>query len=247
MVEIPGGTFIMGTSASDAEKVVAKYKEYENSIKTQTPQHQVTIRAFYMGKYQVTQAQWKEIMGNNPSTFKGDGNLPVETVSWDEAIEFCKKMSEKTNKIYRLPSEAEWEYACRAGSNTAFAFGETITPEIVNYNGNRPYGEAPEGEYRQKTIPVGSLGMANEFGLYDMHGNVWEWCQDTWHSDYTDAPIDGSAWEISPSNNTNRVLRGGSYLANANNCRSALRGRNAPVTRDDDDGFRVVMSARTLK
>ncbi len=254
MVEIPGGSFMMGTSPDDIEKVVAEYKRYDRSeeqarrwVVWETPQHKVTIPAFYIGKYQITQAQWKEIIGNNPSNFKGNDNLPVKTISWDEVIEFCKKLSEKTSKTYRLPSEAEWEYACRAGSNTAFAFGETINPEIVNYDGNRPYGEAPKGEYRQKTIPVGSLGVANEFGLYDMHGNVWEWCQDHWHNDYADAPTDGSAWEISPSNNTSRVLRGGSYYFNAYYCRSAVRYWFAPDKRIDNFGFRVVMSARTLK
>ncbi|KAF0248151.1 MAG: serine/threonine protein kinase, partial [bacterium] len=168
-------------------------------------------------------------------------------VRWDEVVEFCKKLSEKIGKTYRLPSEAEWEYACRAGTTTAFAFGETITPEIVNYDGNRPYGEAPKGEDRAKTTPVGSLGVANDFGLYDMHGNVWEWCQDTWHSDYTDAPIDGSAWETTPSNNTSRVLRGGAYSDNATVCRSASRGNGTPDVRYGNDGLRVVMSARTLK
>ena len=230
MVEIPGGSFMMGS----------------NEYKDEQPQHQVTVPGFYMGKYQVTQAQWKRVIGNNPSYFTGNDEFPVECVSWNEVVEFCKKLSEKTGKKYRLPSEAEWEYACRAGSKTAFAFGETITPEIVNYDGNYPYKEAPEGEYRAKTTAVGSLGVANEFGLYDMHGNVWEWCQDTWHSNYTGAPLDGSAWEILLSNNTSRVLRGGSYDSYVYNCRSADRYRYAPGLRYFI-GFRVVMSARTLK
>ncbi len=255
MVEIPGGSFMMGTSPDDIEKVVAEYKRsYSDKeedarrwVGWETPQHKVTVPSFYMGKYQVTQAQWRAIMGNNPSRFKGNDKLPVENMSWEDSIEFCKKLSEKTGKEYRLPSEAEWEYACRAGTTTAFAFGETITPEIVNYDGNYSYGEAAKGEYRQKTIPVGSLGVANEFGLYDMHGNVWEWCQDTWHSDYTDAPVDGSAQEKQPSNNTSRLLRGGSFSSYAIYCRSALRRRIAPDSRSNTYGFRVVMSARTLK
>ena len=123
---------------------------------------------------------------NNPSYFKGE-KRPVEKVSWDEAVEFCKKLSQKTGKTYRLPSEAEWEYACRAGTTTPFYFGETITPDLVNYNGNYPYGSAPKGEYREQTTDVGKF-PPNSFGLYDMHGNVWEWCEDVYNANYIDAP-----------------------------------------------------------
>ncbi|MBL8150493.1 MAG: SUMF1/EgtB/PvdO family nonheme iron enzyme, partial [Blastocatellia bacterium] len=161
MVQIPGGSFLMGSKEGEG---------YDS----ERPQHEVTVPSFYMGKYQVTQEQWKAMMGNNPSRFKGDP-LPVESIKWEQAKEFCKKLSEKTGKEYRLPSEAEWEYACRAGTETPFAFGETITTEIVNYNGNSPYANAPKGQFRGKTVEVGSLGVANQFGLYDMHGNVWEW------------------------------------------------------------------------
>jgi formylglycine-generating enzyme required for sulfatase activity len=233
MVEIPSGTFTMGSPSSEA-----------NRYSDEDPQHQVKVPSFYMGKYPVTQAQWQRVMENNPSYFKEDDNLPVENVSWDDAIEFCKKLSEKTGKTYRLPSEAEWEYACRAGTTTAFAFGETINPKIVNYDGNRPYGKAAKGEYRRKTIAVGSLGVANEFGLYDMHGNVWEWCQDYWHANYIDAPIDGSAWETISSNNTSRVLRGGSYNDLADLCRSADRLGLAPDRHYNLSGFRLVMSGK---
>ncbi len=230
MVEIPGGTFMMGSPSSEA-----------NRYKDEAPQHKVTIPAFYMGKYQVTQAHWQEIMWNNPSHFKRNDKLPVEQVNWNETIEFCRKLSKKTGNKYRLPSEAEWEYACRAGTTTPFAFGETITPEIVNYKGTYPYGEAPKGEYRRKIISVGSLGVANEFGLYDMHGNVWEWCQDTWHDNYIDAPVDSNTREILLSDNTNRILRGGAYDSDANDCRSANRGVNTPDFRSLSVGFRVVM------
>ncbi len=123
-------------------------------------------------------------MGNNPSYFKGDINLPVENVSWEEAREFCRKLSLRTGRPYRLPTEAEWEYAARASATTAFAFGATIHPQLVNYDASSPYKQAAKGAYRNKTIPVGSLGAANRFGLFDMHGNVAEWCEDLWHESY---------------------------------------------------------------
>ncbi|MEH2434535.1 MAG: SUMF1/EgtB/PvdO family nonheme iron enzyme [Nostoc sp.] len=164
MVQIPGGTFTMGSPEREADR-------YEN----ESPQHQVKVSGFFMGKYAVTQAQYQAVMGNNPSNFKGE-KRPVEQVSWDEAVEFCEKLSQKTGNTYRLPSEAEWEYACRAGTTTPFYFGETITTDLVNYDGNYPYGSAPKGEYREQTTDVGKF-PPNSFGLYDMHGNVWEWCE----------------------------------------------------------------------
>ncbi|WP_445252075.1 MULTISPECIES: SUMF1/EgtB/PvdO family nonheme iron enzyme [unclassified Microcoleus] len=191
MVYIPGGSFPMGSSESSSEQ----------------PVHQVTVQPFYLGKYPITQAQWETVMGNNPSNFKG-AKRPVENVNWDQAVEFCQKLSEKTGKTYRLPAEAEWEYACRAGTTTPFYFGDTITPDLVNYDGNHPYGGAPKGLYRQQTTDVGSF-PPNSFGLYDMHGNVWEWCSDKWHDNYNGAPTDGSSWETGTDNN--RVLRGGSW------------------------------------
>jgi formylglycine-generating enzyme required for sulfatase activity len=209
MVAIPGGKFLMGSP-----------KDEKDRSDDESPQHKVNVKPFYMGKYTITQAQWQAIMGNNPSRFKGD-TLPVEMIFWKDAVEFCQRLSEKTGKQYRLPSEAEWEYACRAGTTTPFAFGETITPEFVNYNGGSPYGQAPKGVYRAKTTPVGSLGVANSFGLYDMHGNVWEWCEDTWHDSYKDAPDDGSAWVS--GNSEYYVLRGGSWRNYANLCRAAYR------------------------
>ncbi len=223
-------------------------KEEKNRYKSEEPCHKVRVPAFYMGKYQVTQEQWRAIMGNNPSYFgkelivKKRGRLPVEQVSWQDAVEFCRKLSAKTGKEYRLPSEAEWEYACRANTTTPFAFGETITAEFVNYDGNNPYGEAPKGIYRAKTIPVGSLGVANRFGLYDMHGNVWEWCEDTWHDSYHGAPDDGSAWVS--GGGKYHVLRGGSWNYYAYFCRAAFR--NHYVNDWNHYGFRVVVGARTL-
>ncbi len=205
-----------------------------------------------MGKFEVTQAQWRAVAGlpkvnrdlnANPSNFKGD-DLPVEQVSWEEAVEFCARLTNKTGKTYRLPSEAEWEYACRAGTTTPFAFGETITPELVNYGGNYLYGSAAKGEYRQKTTPVGSLEVANGFGLYDMHGNVWEWCADPWHENYNGAPGDGSIWEAN-SDKSYRVLRGGSWYTDGANCRSADRLWLTPDNRGLGLGFRVVVVVRT--
>jgi formylglycine-generating enzyme required for sulfatase activity len=204
MLAIPPGEFMMGSSETEGQR----YKD-------EGPQHLVRIGYwFYMGQVEVTQAQWRSIMGTNPSNFKHCDDCPVEQVSWKDALEFCRKLSARTRREYRLPSEAEWEYAARADSTTPFAFGETITPEIVNYDGNYPYANAAKGTYRQKTVPGGSLGVANAFGLYDMHGNVWEWCQDWYHDSYStiagEAPADGSAW-LSGGEQKYRVLRGGSW------------------------------------
>ncbi len=204
----------------------------------ESPQHQVTVSPFYMGKFVVTQAQYEAIMGKNPSRFKGN-KRPVERVFWHDAMEFCQKLSQKTGRTYRLPSEAEWEYACRAGTTTPFYFGETITTNLANYNGNYTYASAPKGEYRKQTTDVGAF-PPNAFGLYDMHGNVWEWCQDTWHDNYNDAPTDGSAW-IENDNNYLRVLRGGDWYLNSSICRCADRNRINPDNSGSVYGFRVVL------
>ena len=181
-------------------------------------QHEVTIADFFIGKYPITQAQWRAVaalpeversLEPDPSNFKGD-NRPVESMTWEDAVEFCARLTAKTGRTYRLPSEAEWEYACRAGTTGPFHFGETITPDLANYDGNYTYGDGPKGRYRNKTTPVGQF-PANAFGLYDMHGNVWEWCQDHYHSDYIGAPTDGSAW-VSGGDSSRRMLRGGSWL-----------------------------------
>ena len=229
MVDIPGGTFMMGCP-NDEEGVNFQ----------QTPQHRVTVPTFYAGKYPITQAQWEAVMGNNPSRFKGE-KRPVEKVSWHDAVAFCQKLSQTTGKTYRLFSEAEWEYACRAGTTTPFHFGETITPELVNYDGNYSYGKAAKGKYREETTDVGTF-PPNAFGLYDMHGNVWEWCSDKWHSNYDGAPTDGSSWEI--GQNDHRLLRGGSWFYDPRYCRSAFRfNLFAPDNRCFVIGFRVVCVA----
>ena len=168
---------------------------------------------------------------------KGD-RLPVENVDWDDAQEFCNRLSVHTGKTYRLPSEAEWEYACRAGTTTAFHFGETIAPELANYRGTLTYNDEPEGEYREKTIEVGSF-PANAWGLHDMHGKVLELCEDDWHSNYDRAPDDGSAWVEGDRKSTDRLLRGGSWSSNPVYCRSALRFNITRVSRYYNVGFRV--------
>ncbi|BAZ87337.1 bifunctional serine/threonine-protein kinase/formylglycine-generating enzyme family protein [Dolichospermum compactum] len=224
MVEIPGGKFIMGSPANEAQRRL-----------NESPQHQVTVPSFCMGKYELTQAQYQAIMGDNPAYFKGN-NRPVENVSWNDAVAFCEKLSQKTGKKYRLPSEAEWEYACRAGTTTPFYFGESVTPDLVNYDGNYTYASAPKGQYRQQTTDVGTF-PCNAFGLYDMHGNVWEWCQDDWQENYINAPINGSAL-ISQSNI--KTLRGASWYGNPENCRSAIRDNSYRDNRSFNIGFRVV-------
>jgi formylglycine-generating enzyme required for sulfatase activity len=214
MIYIPGGSFMIG----DSEKPIHR-----------------TIAPFYMGRYAITQHQYHAIMGNNPSRFIGY-NCPVESVPWVQAMSFCQELCKSTGKQYTLPSESQWEYACRAGTTTPFYFGEAIVPDLVNYNGNYSYGKAPKGQYRERTTEVGSF-PPNAFGLSDMHGNVWEWCLDTWHENYNDAPSDGSSWVN--KDNDYRVLRGGSWNSNADICRSAYRSRSTH-NYHGQSGFRVV-------
>ncbi len=229
MLQIPGGTFTMGSPPGE-----------EGRDDNESPQREVRVPGFFMGKYPVTQAQYQAIIGTNPADFKGE-KRPVERVTWDDAVEFCEKLSQRTGKTYRLPSEAEWEYACRAGTTTPFYFGETITTDLVNYNGNVPYASAPKGERRGQTTEVGKF-PPNSFGLYDMHGNIWEWCQDVYNNNsYQGASIDGTPW-LNGSNNNIKLLRGGSWLDFARICRSATRGWGAQP-RYDLVGFRVVAVA----
>jgi eukaryotic-like serine/threonine-protein kinase len=225
-VSIPAGEFMMGSPASE------EWRFYEES-----PQHRVKVPAFFMGKYQVTQVQYQAIMGSNPAYLKGT-KRPVEQVSWNDCLEFCQKLSQKLGKNCRLPSEAEWEYACRAGTTTPFHFGATITTDLANFNGNYPYASAPKGVYRDKTTDVGSF-PPNAFGLYDMHGNVWEWCQDDYIENYDNAPDDGSP--IIKSNNSMKVRRGGSWDDLPVSCRSATRNRDNVGYVGVNYGFRVVL------
>ena len=260
MYKIPAAVFLMGTSDKEAPAVRKEYNRYfkggEDWVKTEQPQHRVEVPPFYMGKFTITQAQWRIVAGwekvereldPNPSYFKDkpdSDQRPVEKINWRDAQEFCARLSVKTGRAYRLPTEAEWEYACRAGTTTPFAFGETITSEFVNYNGEYPYGKAKKGKYHGETVPVGSLGVANSFGLFDMHGNVWEWCEDDWVNNYNDAPDDGSARKLSGKDSTLKLLRGGSYLNLARDCRSACRVNLVASDIGPDVGLRVVVSVR---
>jgi formylglycine-generating enzyme required for sulfatase activity len=162
-------------------------------------------------------------------------------------VEFCARLSNYTKRPYRLPSEAEWEYACRAGTTTPFHFGKTITTDLANYDGNYIYGDGVKGVYREETTEVGSFKIANEFGLYDMHGNVWEWCQDDWHNSYEGAPTDSSAWISDEYSNEKKVLRGGSWFYSPALCRSACRYYDVAGFGRSNYGFRVVCgAARTV-
>ncbi|PZO46405.1 MAG: hypothetical protein DCF15_20320 [Phormidesmis priestleyi] len=235
MVLVPAGCFMMGSPDDEPER-----RESEG------PQHEVTLPNFFMGRYPVTQAQWRAVaaidkvdikLEPDPPSFKG-ANLPVEQVSWYEAVEFCERLKKHTKRPYHLPSEAEWEYACRAGTTTPFAFGKTLTTEATSYNGNHTYNDGHKGAYREKTTPVDEFGCANAFGLCDMHGNVDEWCVDHWHDNYEGAPIDGSAW-LSADETSGRLVRGGSWGNNPGLCRSASRFDGGPDDRDFGIGFRV--------
>ena len=218
---IPGGSFLMGSP-----------EEEEERNDDEGPQREVRVEPFLLCETACTQEAWEGVTGENPSDFKGP-RRPVEEVSWDDAQAFCEQVG------LRLPSEAEWEYACRAGTTTPFAFGETITPEQVNYLGNYPYGDAAEGLNREETTDVGSL-PANAFGLFEVHGNVWEWCQDASHDSYDGAPPDGSAWEDAGA--SGRGFRGGSWLDEARLCRSASCDWDGPGERYGHLGFRPTRS-----
>lgn len=261
MVEIPAGTFLMGSSPFELEQVGANYSrgtlkdaksEVQQRLKMETPQRMVKVPALYFSKYEVTQAQWRAVASlpkvnrelmSDPSNFKG-GNRPVEQISWEDAMEFCERLSRATGRRYRLPTEAEWEYACRSGTKWPFSFGETIETDWVNYNGKIPYAGAAKDSNRQQTVPVGSLGVANAFGLYDMHGNVWEWCLDSWHEGYAGAPSDSSVWD-KDSDQSVRVLRGGAWDSSAGECRSSERRPASYSFRLNNVGFRVVAEVDT--
>ncbi|YAF98611.1 MAG: SUMF1/EgtB/PvdO family nonheme iron enzyme [Nodularia sp. CChRGM 3473] len=230
MVSIPGGSFTMGAS-----------KDEPGTMEDERPQNLVNLKSFFLGKYPVNQAQWREVacfpkvryeLESEPSYFKGD-KLPVECISWYEAQEFCARLSQKTGRVYRLPSEAEWEYACRANTTSPFYFGATITRDLANYD-----EEQQTHLDVSQTTEVGTF-PANSFGLCDMHGNVWEWCADYQHEDYQDAPSNGSVWEID-GNPEYRMLRGGSWDYDFSYCRSASRHYENPSTRNESFGFRVV-------
>jgi formylglycine-generating enzyme required for sulfatase activity len=220
----PPGTFRMGSPPTE-----------EKRGDDETP-HRVTLtKGFYLGVHAVTQAQWKAVMGSNPSDFKGD-DRPVEFVSWKDCQEFCEKLGAKTGRRFRLPTEAEWEYACRAGTTTPFHFGETIFTNQANFDGDRTYGKGKKGVFRKETTPVGSF-PANAWGLYDMHGNVAEWCQDR-YGPYPSEAVKDPQGDLKGGA---RVLRGGSWGDDPRDCRAASRNWSAPADRDVNVGCRVVL------
>ena len=226
LVKIPGGKFIMGASA-------AENKQTER----EQPQHHVEIQPFYLGRYPITQIQYQLIMGQNPAHFRGDEH-PIENINYYQAIEFCEVLSKKTGRNYRLPSEAEWEYACRAGTTTPFHSGAAMMADLANLDGREGYNRSPESEYRQTTTPVGVF-PPNAFGLYDMHGNILEWCSDNWQETYQQAPNHGKPWLDGDPNY--HPVRGGSWDTPPRSCRSASRCPMSAFYCDRSIGFRVAM------
>lgn len=224
MVEIPAGIFMMGTPG---------FGGYED----ERPAHQVRVPAFRMGRFPITQQQWKAVMHKERPCRTTGPRHPVDRVSWKDAVEFCARLSKKLGKTFHLPAEAEWEYACRAGTRTAFHFGATLTTGLANYVGEHTYQLEPKGIYRHGSTDVGQF-PPNAFGLYDMHANVWEWCADDWHDDYSGAPGDGSPW-MNRAEPDFKVMRGGSWHEPPANCRSATRLKARLDEAEDFYGFRV--------
>ncbi|MEK8015979.1 MAG: formylglycine-generating enzyme family protein [Candidatus Parabeggiatoa sp.] len=227
MVYIPGGHFMMGSPEDE-----------KGRDDNEGPQHSVTIAPFYMSKYPITQSQYQSVMGENPAKFQGQ-NHPVQRVSWSDAVMFSEKLSQKTGKIYQLPSEAQWEYACRAFTSTPFYFGDTITTALANYKGHSTYRAEPKGVYRKETTEIG-IFPPNSFGLYDMHGNVWEWVADAWHDNYKGAPSDGCVW-AEGKEPANAPVRGGALYRPASDCRCANRLKHSTDIRCQNIGFRIVL------
>ena len=232
MLVLPSGSFLMGSPPDSDPDPFSNERPKAIGSPDEKPQHRVQIQSFGMGKYEVTQEQWYSVMGNNPSYNRGRA-LPVDNVSWDDIQQFIEKLNQKTGQKYRLPSEAEWEYAARAGSTTEWSHGNDES-KLGNYAW---YGRNSGG----KTQAVGQK-QPNAFSLYDMHGNAVEWTQDCWHDNYIGAPMDGSAWTTGCSENL-RVLRGGSWSGIPALLRSANRGKISPDRQNNYNGFRL---ARTL-
>jgi formylglycine-generating enzyme required for sulfatase activity len=261
MVEIPNGNFYMGSSQTELTNIVKELqriglplRQAQQVAESETPHGQVKVVSFFIGRTEVTQGQWAQVAGwpkvkiglnPEPSFFPGK-NRPVEQVRWDEAVEFCARLSARTGRAYRLPSEGEWEFACRAGTLTPFHFGETISTEVSNFDATFPWGNANRGNRRQQTYDAGNTDAANGFGLLDMHGNVQEWCMDPWHPNYEGSPSGASVWEID-GDSTYRVVRGGSYLSAAAFCRCSSRTKKEFDRQFSDTGFRVAIFADDLK
>jgi formylglycine-generating enzyme required for sulfatase activity len=257
MVEISAGNFLMGSPSGEEGRNdyswISDDRKRDLGVEGSDveAQRRVTVPAFQIGRFPITQAQWEVVarlekvereLNAKPSKFKGP-DRPVESVSWHDAIEFCRRLRKHTRRNYTLPSEAQWEYACRAGSTTPFHFGETLTTELANYDGNYIYGQGPKGTFREQTTDVGSF-PANAWGVQDMHGNVWEWCLDRWHPSLAKGPTDASAWqepapELAKEDQDRRLQRGGSWFYEPRYCRSADRRSGHPVARDYTIGFRV--------
>jgi formylglycine-generating enzyme required for sulfatase activity len=226
MVLIEPGEFMMGSSETE-----------EGRDGDEGPRRRARIpRPFYLGKFAATQAQYESVMGTNPSHFKGENN-PVEMVSWNDAKEFCRRLGPG----FRLPTEAEWEYACRAGTATPFYFGETVSTDQANYDGTYAYGEGREGDYREKTVPVNSF-EPNGWGLYNMHGNVWEWCEDWYDGDYYKGRPSPDFDPQGPPGGDSKVLHGGSWDDDPKLLRSAYRLRYLPASKYNTCGFRIARS-----
>jgi formylglycine-generating enzyme required for sulfatase activity len=248
LVLVKGGSFVMGSPGTE----ISRQKDESR--------HRVTVGDFYMGKHEVTQREYREIMNAEPGNFRGDA-LPIENVTWFEALRYCNERSKKEGLTpayvmtgsggaltvrwdksangYRLPTEAEWEYAARAGTTTPFNTGSNITPGQANYYGTYPYNDAPGGEYRQRTTPVGSFAP-NVWGLHDMHGNVWEWCWDR----YGEYPAGEQDKPVGPAEGGFRANRGGGWNDFGKHLRSAYRAAHSPGNRTFNLGFRVVRNAR---
>ena len=278
MVYIPGGTFLMGSLEGKGDK--DEYPQHQVTVPpffmAKYPITQAQWKAVAKGpkiqrdldpdcsRFKDTpptppyKGGASETSGSPPyqGGARGGSNRPVENVQWYDAVEFCARLLQRTGRPYRLPSEAQWEYACRAGTTTPFYFGETLTSDLANYDGNHTYANEPKGKYREETTPVGQF-PPNAFGLYDLHGNVWEWCADPWHENYQGAPTQGEVWDEQNDNDNRyqiynvenlvnlltdeqrRCLRGGSWIDVPDVCRSAYRNAVHPDNFNDDYGFRV--------
>lgn len=234
MLWCPPGEFLMGSPKDEKER-----NENENQVQVRVS------RGFWMACTPVTQGQWQALMGNNPSYFKGSKDLPVEQVSWDDASEFCAKLNElgkfPSGFRYALPTEAQWEYACRAGTITPFHFGSILNGTAANCDAIRPYGTVIEGTYFGPTTNVGCYA-SNAWGLYDMHGNVWEWC-----ADWFGGALLGGTDPTGPATGAHRVVRGGAFGYAAADCRAASRGGDEPGYRYDNLGFRPVLVPSSMK
>jgi formylglycine-generating enzyme required for sulfatase activity len=230
LILIPGGEYDMGTS-----------------VRSQSPIHLVKIAPFLISQYPITKAQWQEVASwstvnlslKKQPVRKGSIDSPVVKISWNDAVEFCDRLSIKTGSIYRLPTESEWEYTCRATTNTDFSLGQTITSKYVNYDATITYRSEPRSVYRERPNTINEFTYPNRFGVFDMHGNVWEWCADHWHDNYHGAPMDNLSWES--LGESRRVIRGGSWRNEPALCTSTYRqASNEESQSSNNIGFRIV-------